>query len=136
MLEDLIRECRCLSKFARIGKGICGDLVIEGGSIGLPLLPGQYFWISGSVFNDGLHREGDALTDESFYGEATPLAIPQPFVDLADRVSKWNANQAEPSPVQSESFGGYSYTRATGKNGGAYTWRDAFSSELAKWRMI
>ena len=40
------------------------------------LLQGQYYRVQGSVFNDGLHKAGERLTDEVFSGTVTPLAVP------------------------------------------------------------
>lgn len=135
-LYDLMMECR--NYFQVEGAEISGEFTISGGSIGLRnLLTGQYYIIKGSVFNDGLHQAGSAsLTDETFCGSVIPLAVPEKFLKLAERVSQWQENNAAPSAFQSESFGGYSYTRATGSDGGQLTWQDAFRKEIAKWRKL
>ena len=39
-------------------------------------------------------------------------------------------------PFSGESFAGYAYTRATGKNGGKYTEKDEFADQLKRWRKI
>lgn len=136
MLEALIRECRCLPKFAQNDKAVTGTITIEGGMVSpLNLLPGQYYWVEGSVLSDGLHADWEVLPDETFTGAVTPLAIPKRFVELAEAVKAWK-DENKPSAFQSESFGGYSYTIATGKNGGQITWQEAFAMELREWRMI
>lgn len=120
---------------------LAGEFCIEGGSIELPdgwLLDGQYFRIEGSVFNDGLHQwPAVDLRDEAFTGEVWALAVPKAVQDLAAEIEQWQADngKAAQSPLQSESFGGYTYTRASGASG-AYTWRDAFRSQLNRWRKL
>ena len=120
-----------------------GEYTISGGSIDLPfLLNGQYFRIVGSVLNDGVYQyPADGLADEVFTGAVWAMAVPPAVVALAADIEAWNEKNAEAlaSPYTSESFGGYSYTKASGSsnNGsGGYTWRDQFASRLAKWRRL
>lgn len=120
-----------------------GEYTISGGSIDLPfLLDGQYFRIVGSVLNDGVYQYPTSdLTDEEFSGAVWAMAVPPAVVALAADIESWNEKNAEAlaSPYTSESFGGYSYTKATtGGVGtsGAFTWRDQFASRLAKWRRL
>ena len=40
------------------------------------------------------------------------------------------------SPYQSESFGGYSYTKASASNGDQVDWKTVFRSRLNRWRKI
>lgn len=120
-----------------------GEYTISGGSIVLPfLLAGQYFRIVGSVLNDGVYEyPAVGLTDETFAGAVWAMSVPPTVIALADDIEAWNAKNADAlaSPYTSESFGGYSYTKATtvgvGTNG-AFTWRDQFASRLAKWRRL
>lgn len=115
MLENVLKEIH--NWFQR--EIIPGTYTIQDGRITLPfLLPGQYFRIIGSVFNDGLHRYGpdmEALTDETFDGTIWALAIPKTVVDAAAEAEKWLAkNGAVVNGVySSESFGGYAYTKDT-----------------------
>ena len=115
---------------------------ISGGSIApLDFLQdGQYFRICGSVFNDGLHQYNVLdLTDETFTGTIWALAIPKSVIELADEIQKWQEKNGEASvsPYQSESFGGYSYSKATdAETGGAVTWQSAFKQQLSAWRKI
>jgi hypothetical protein len=111
-----------------------GTYIIEDGSITLPfLVPGQYFRILGSVFNDGLHQyPADDLTDETFDGTVWALSVPKRIITLADEMAEWAAKNGVAGIYQSESFGGYSRTLATGKNGGALTVWDVYAEKLAK----
>ena len=118
-----------------------GEYTISGGSIDLPfLLNGQYFRIVGSVLNDGVYQyPADGLADEVFTGAVWSMAVPPSVVDLAADIEAWNEKNAEAlaSPYTSESFGGYSYTKASGNSvGGGYSWQDQFASRLAKWRRL
>lgn len=117
-----------------------GTYTIENGSIALPFLqPGQYFRILGSVFNDGLYRYGDAegLTDETFDGVIWALAVPRSVITLSEEIAEWQEKNKDAvnSPYTSESFGGYSYTKAAGgSNGAALTWQSVFSTRLNAFR--
>ena len=115
-----------------------GEFKIENGSINLPfLLENQYFRIVGSVFNDGVYQNpAQGLADETFHGAIWALAIPPALVDLAERIEKWDKENADKTPYQSESFGGYTYTARTGANGRAYSWKDEFAAELSSWWKI
>ena len=118
-----------------------GTYTIEDGGIALPFLAnGQYFRIFGSVFNDGLHQypAGD-LKNETFDGTVWALAIPQAVIELAAEIEAWQKKNGEAATgmYQSESFGGYSYSKATdGASGGAVTWQTAFRSRLSAWRKL
>lgn len=120
---------------------LAGGFRIEGGALELPdgfLLDGQYFRIKGSVFNDGLHQwPAVDLRDETFEGVVTALAVPKAVQELAEEIAQWQADngKAAQSPLQSESFGGYAYTKASGANG-PLTWQDVFRSQLNRWRKL
>ena len=115
-----------------------GKFSIEGGELSLPFLhKGQYFRICGSVFNDGVYMYPAAnLTDEVFNGTVWVLAIPQEVIELAEDIKRYDEqNGSVPSPFISESFAGYSYTRAVNnQTGQAATWQDVFRSRLKRWR--
>ena len=118
-----------------------GTYTIEDGGIALPFLAnGQYFRIVGSVFNDGLHQyPASDLKAETFEGTVWALAVPQAVIELAFEIEAWQKKNgdASVSPYQSESFGGYSYSKATDSvSGGAVTWQSAFRSRLNAWRKI
>ena len=118
-----------------------GTYTIEDGGITLPFLAnGQYFRICGSVFNDGLHQyPASDLKAETFEGTVWALAVPQAVIELAAEIEAWETKNgdASVSPYQSESFGGYSYSKATDSaSGGAVTWQSAFRSRLNAWRKL
>lgn len=113
---------------------------ISGGSI-VPLdflQEGQYFRIIGSVFNDGVHQYPAAdLTDEVFYGAVWAMALPPDLIALSAEIEEYNKSDAgKASPYTSESFGGYSYTKATDANGAPISWQKAFASRLNRWRKL
>ena len=139
MLEQVLMNIR---RWSPVEGGIhSGTFTIKDGGVTLPFLAdGQYFRICGSVFNDGLHQyPATDLVDEEFSGAIWALAIPPAVVDLADEIGAWQEKngEASASPYQSESFGGYSYSKATdGASGGAVTWQSAFKKQLSAWRKI
>ena len=100
-----------------------GTFTVTGRKLALPdLAEGQYFRIVGSVFNDGLHQyPATDLADETFTGAVWALAVPKAVIALA---------------YTSESFSGYSYTRATNAKGAAVGWQDAFAAQLAPYRKL
>ena len=136
MLEQVLIHLN--NWFTAAGGAQTGTFTVQDGHLTLPFLQnGQYFRVVGSVFNDGLHQcPADGLTDETFEGSIWPLAIPQAVLSLADEIAAWNEKNGAPGPYASESFGGYSYTRATGAGGQAFTWQDAFRARLNAWRRI
>ena len=103
----------------------------------------QYFRIIGSVFNDGVYKYDDKLelTDEAFVGSIWLMAIPKAVIDLSNEIDTWSTNYGDTvnSPFQSESFGGYSYSKSSGgSSGGASgpTWQSTFANRLNMWRKI
>ena len=117
-----------------------GKFTISGGNIApLDFLQeGQYFRIIGSVFNDGVYQyPATSLTDEVFEGAVWAMAVPPSFIALAAEIEEYNRSDAgRASPYTSESFGGYSYTKATDANGAPIGWQKAFASRLNKWRKL
>ena len=118
-----------------------GTFEIVGGKI-TPLdfiQENQYFRIVGSVFNDGVYKNTAdlKLTNEVFCGAVWSMAVPPSVVDLAAEIKKYNeSDEAKPSAYQSESFGGYSYSKATDENGAPMGWKKVFASRLNKYRRI
>lgn len=118
-----------------------GDFEIQGGVLSPSdfLLNGQYFRVVGSVFNDGVHQfPADELTDEVFTGEVWAMAVPPSVIALADDIKAYvESDAAKPTAYVSESFGGYTYTRATDANGvTANEWEKVFAKRLNRWRKI
>ena len=139
MLEKVLTH---LKNWFVVPRGVHpGIYTIENGKLELPFVQkGQYFRICGSVFNDGLHKYGEpTLTDETFTGAVWALAIPKAVVVLAEKIEEWQNKNGEAiySPYTSESFGGYSYTKATdSKTGAQATWETVFRSELHPYRKM
>lgn len=110
---------------------------IEDGGIALPFLAnGQYFRIVGSLFNDGVYKYSDTLelTDETFDGSVFAMAVPKALQTTVDEITAWMAKNGDSGPYTSESFGGYSYSKATNSKGVAVGWRDVFAAQLAPWK--
>ena len=113
---------------------------ISGGSIApLDFLQeGQYFRIVGSVFNDGVYQyPATSLTDEVFEGAVWAMAVPPTLIALSAEIEEYKESDAgKTSPYTAESFGGYSYTKATDASGAPISWQKAFASRLNKWRRL
>lgn len=140
MLEEVLRYVN--NRFER--SCVSGRFAIDGGALDVPgALEGQYVWLEGSALNDGLHLcPLEDLADEEFDGRAWLLAIPRPLVDLAEEIEAWCDDNAKAigGPYQSESFGGYSYTKATGGAQGnetpAAAWQLQFGARLRPYRKL
>lgn len=119
-----------------------GKYEIQDGGITLPFLQdGQYFRIMGSVFNDGLHRYGpdmEALHDETFEGTIWALAVPKAVIELAEDITTWREKYGPilDSPYTSESFGGYSYSKASVVGNSSSGWEAAFRARLNPYRKL
>ena len=143
MLEQILMELQNWFRVRDNVNGIHpGTYTIENGGIALPFLrDGQYFRIMGSLFNDGLHRYGpdmEALTDEIFNGTIWALAIPKSVVQLAKEMEQWQSKNGEVASgiYQSESFGGYQYSKQTASDGGQLTVWSVFRNRLDPWRKL
>lgn len=112
---------------------------IEDGKIDLSsfVKNGQYFLIEGSDLNDGVHLydEGLSLLDEKFNGRITALKLPRDFIETVKRMEEDVKSGKYYSPYASESFGGYSYSRAQGSNGPANVF-EVYKSDLSVWRKL
>lgn len=126
-----------------------GDFTIENGAItkDLGIQTNQYYRIVGSVFNDGVYQKGkEQLTDETFNGAVWLMALPKDFLNLLKDIEDWQAkygavDSENMSPYQSESFGGYSYSKASGGNAEASgssvpTWQSVFGARLRRFKKI
>ena len=129
----------------------------------LGLQDGQYYRIVESVFNDGVWQyhtpvteenpEEDTseepteeeLRDEEFKGAVWLMKPKRDFLNLVDRIAAWDekfggVDSFAQSPLSSESFEGYSRSKASGGSGSggstAITWKNNFASDLDKWRKI
>ena len=134
-------------KFGKF-KIVASTITYEGGVMSDFLQDGQYFRIVGSVFNDGVYvfnSPNTELHDEEFEGAVWAMAVPPDVIALSTEIDAWinkygGVDSQAMSPYNSESFGGYSYSKssggdATGGTGGA-DWKSVFGSRLNKWRKI
>lgn len=129
-----------------------GSISIENGAlVGFDdkLQNGQYFRIVNSVFNDGVYKyPASDLTDETFEdGSVWAMAIPKGLIDVVADIEVWQAkyggaDSAAMSPFNSESFGGYAYSKSTGgsSDGSATSnpnaWQSVFAARLARYRKL
>lgn len=140
--------CEEINNFFETEKYI-GNFAIENGRVVLPvsinLQNNQYFRIVGSVFNDGVYKHPEnGLTDETFIGAVWAMAVPPAAIALFEKINNWDVKYSQDetanSPYQSESFGGYSYTKggSSGANGSSNIadWRTQFKNPLRKWRKL
>lgn len=119
---------------------------VADGSLEIPeAQEGQYVRICDSVFNDGVYQYPlYNLTDETFDGAVWLMAVPQEIIELDEEIDAWKERYEDflQSPYQSESFGGYSYTKASSYAGnvssqsGMITWQSVFSDRLSHWRKV
>lgn len=118
------------------------------------LKEGQRFYLTGSDLNDGIYTyhstgvkndddiAGAGLADEVFFGAIVGLSVPPQIIALSAEVAAWvdKYGDAVNSPYQSESFGGYSYTRASKAGSGAGSsvagWQEVFASRLKRWKKV
>lgn len=128
-IDSVMRTCN--NFFERGSKR--GTFTIKGGRLTDEALlsAAPYIAIHGSAFHDGVTSTTvEALDDmdETFSGTVWLLYPPKSFIEIAERISKYN----DESPVDgkvSENFGSYSFTRGTGALG-PITWQEAFLHEL------
>lgn len=141
MIDEICTELK--NWFVADGDKHFGTFIISDGHIAPSdyLQNGQYYRVIGSVFNDGVHCFGDdtdVLTSETFNGAVWAMRVPYAVVQLSVEVENWVKNYGEvmASPYTSESFAGYSYSKATSASGGGITWQESFRTRLNKWRKI
>ena len=119
-----------------------GVIVVADGAItadGEPIeiAENQYIRIRGSIFMDSVYKFPEEVTGrETFIGEVWLLAVPPAVVELASEITEWRVNN-QPSAIVSESFGGYSYTKATNGAGNATAdWTTVFADRLKAYKKI
>lgn len=118
-----------------------GKFKIENGALvgDYKIATGQFFRIIGSALNDGVYIYGqEQLQDEEFEGAIWLMAVPQDvrllIIEIDMWIEKYGADSA--SPYQSESFGGYSYTKGSGSSSGMPTWQSVFADRLARYKKL
>ena len=146
MLTELCKEINNWFEYAKF----FGSFKIENNVItgNFSLQGNQYFRIVGSVFNDGVYKFDDDLDleDETFDGAIWAMAVPKEVIALATDIEAWSdkylgVDSAAMSPFNSESFGGYSYSKSGGASSSGNvdlsgTWQGAFADRLNHWRKI
>lgn len=129
------------------GKFTIEDGVLSYSGTGMVIQTNQYYRIVGSVFNDGVYKKGsEQLTDEVFEGAVWLMAVPKDVISLATEIGLWQAkygslDSQNMSPYQSESFGGYSYSKSSGgnaENSGSSvpTWQSVYGARLRRYKKI
>lgn len=126
-----------------------GEITISNNHFALmsKIQDGQYYRIVGSVFNDGVYQRGkEELTDETFSGAVWLMAVPKDVINLVKDIEAWQTKYGDVSsenmsPFQSESFGGYSYSKASGGNSektgsSVPTWQGVFGARLRRYKKI
>ena len=152
--ENTIFEvCQYLKNWFDINHYV-GEIEIENGALSesYGLLANQYFRIIGSTLNnDGVYQYPiTTLTDETFDGAIWAMSLPRAFIALLDDIEAWKAKfnsldtqdgKQAMSPFNSESFGGYSYSKSNGGTGDTNkdksgTWQGVFGARLAPYRKM
>lgn len=114
---------------------IDGTFTISGGVLS-PAPSAPYVAIEGSAWHGGVYRI-DQLREqpeETFAGRVWALQPPDDFVRLCEEIAQYDADNPT-GALQSESFGEYSYTRASGQNG-VIGWQTAFAARLWPYRRM
>ena len=108
---------------------------------------GQYFRVIGSILSDGVYKYGtDTLDDEEFTGAVWLMRVPADVIAIAAEVTEWmekygGADSSANSPYNSESFGGYSYSKSSGGSSDgsadlAPAWAKAYGARLSRYKKI
>jgi len=147
MLTEICAEIR--NYFTYDSDKHFGDFAIVDGLI-IPSfdIPTDYIRIAGSRKNDGVHVRGEqgfSLVDEGeFHGAIWVMSPPKAFLDLVKEIEAWQdkyggTDSQAMSPFNSESFGGYSYSKSGGYSGdmpSGASWQSAFAARLNIYRRI
>lgn len=112
-----------------------GEFTVSGGVL-TPAPRAPYVAIEGSAFNDGVYRIDELKKDqdETFIGRVWCLHPPEDFVSLCKEIATFDEKNPAGS-MQSETFGEYSYNRATA-NGNVQGWQMAFAQQLIPYRRM
>ena len=149
MLNEICAEIK--NYFTFEGDIHIGDFAISDGVLSPSIdIPTNYIRIVGSHFNDGVHIRGEqgfGLTDEGqFHGAVWVMSPPADFLALVTEIEAWQekngaADSVAMSPFQSESFGGYSYSKGSNYNSASGssstpTWQSTYGARLNRFRRI
>lgn len=147
MIDEICGEIR--NYFVYKDDKIFGDFAITNGVIYPEIsIPSDYIRIVGSRKNNGVHKVDEMqLKDESeFHGAIWFMNPPDEFLQIVSDIQAWQTKNGDidspaMSPFNSESFGGYSYSKgypsvgSAGSTSGA-DWRSVFASRLKQYRRI
>lgn len=134
-LEQVMRECNNYFERCRYA----GAIRVADGKI-VPDVGAPCVYISGSASLSGVYSlVNGRLVDvedvtEDFNGTVWYLYPPKDFVDLVAEIGEF-ATKSPLGGFASESFGQYSYSRATGSKG-LLTWQEAFADRLRPYRRM
>lgn len=107
-------------------------------------IQGQYIKLEGSIMNDSVYKvisysenkiTVEGAINEEFKGIIYSLAVPKELIELETKIKEYEANKTK-SDIISESFGNYSYSRATNSNGDIADWKDVFKTDLKPYRAM
>lgn len=116
---------------------LSGEFVFEPDTVPAGVVPGQYFLVCGSIFNDGVHKAGGgSLTAETFNGTVQPMRVPPAFIALAEKINAYDAKLPAGGLYVSQSFNGWSGTMATGSDGLPVDGVTHFRKEINQWRKM
>lgn len=122
---------------------IIGDVVFCDGEE-IEMGEGQYFVLFRERYVIGVYQNGDELTDKTFQGSVWLMDIPDAILKANQWAEQWmekngGVDSAASSPFQSESFGGYSYSKgnnSVGKVGVGLFDQANFVGMLAPYRKL
>lgn len=130
-------------------KRCIGDIEISDGVITcngaeVELEDGQHFALFRDRFVLGVYKQGDEIADKTFKGAVWLMDIPDAVLNADKWATEWlakngGADSENNSSFQSESFGGYSYSKGSnsaGKVGASIFDNAQFASMLAPFRKI
>ena len=124
-----------------------GKFIIENGALvgDYKIATGQFYRIIGSALNDGVYIYGqERLDNETFEGAIWLMAVPRDVRNLIAEIGSWQekyggVDSVNMSPYQSESFGGYSYSKASGSSTSSAsvpTWQSVFADRLGRYKKL
>lgn len=104
---------------------------------------GQHFALLRKNFVTGVYVYGtDTLDNKEFNGMVWIMDVPSNVLAIVDEISAWqekygSLDSANMGPFQSESFGGYTYSKGSSSNGSSsLSWQDAFKSRLGQYKKV
>lgn len=133
-----------------IDKAYIGAVSVQDGAVScdgseISMNEGQYFTLVREKYVLGVYQYGAEIPDKSFDGAVWVMDIPDAVLGLAKDIADWMAKYGSVdseamSPFNSESFGGYSYSKTSGnvsndQNNGI-SWQNTFGSRLAIYRRL